>query len=175
MGEANMNILSTCVKRASGVWLAFCLVAQFVPANAAPSIVQGHYEEVIGIVCNQTPNCWAYFSAVPAGELLVVQSASCTIGVINAPASPGLTQVYLSSSTTQGAKAVDLGQFYMPPTSVMSTTAGKSGLQIQKYQASATGISKTFQAAEVPVIYVGVAESVATIEITCSIIGTVTP
>jgi hypothetical protein len=156
MGQGGdvMKALSKCAAVARIAFgAAVLMAAQLGPALAAPSIVQGHYEELVTTSCSGGYICFVYFTAVPAGDLLVVNSASCNIQVVNSPASLGLQAVYLASSPNQGAKVVDVGQFWLPPTPVMSTQKVKDGM-MQVYQAAATGISKTYQAAEVPMFAV---------------------
>jgi hypothetical protein len=71
-----MKALSTSARMA-GVFLpAYLISAQFAPARAASTIVQGHYAELIPNTCDNTGACIVQFSPVPAGEMLVVTSAA---------------------------------------------------------------------------------------------------
>ncbi|MGP0088357.1 MAG: hypothetical protein ACLPKB_00090 [Xanthobacteraceae bacterium] len=159
--------------------MALMIGAQIAPARAAPvSIVQGHYSELTSGTCSSaganTSICYAYFSPIPAGELVVATSASCFIQITNASGASGLSQVLLQSGTRTSGGPVGAGWFWLPPTAMATVTV--RGQSVQQFQASATSILKAYQALEVPTVMVEwTSQAAASASVACSIFGTITP
>src|SRR5579859_3062301 len=135
--------------------LAALLAAQLAATSAAPTIVQGHYADASETTCASTStpsignggNCLISFTPVPAGELVVITSASCFMQITNTSGTSGLSQVYLESGTRTSGVAPGVGWFWLPPTTMATVTV--RGQNVQQFQASAAAISKAYQAMEV--------------------------
>jgi hypothetical protein len=55
-------------------------------AQATPTIIQGHYEEGVTLVCPNAQACSIVFTAIPAGKALIVSNVSCSITAGNTSA-----------------------------------------------------------------------------------------
>jgi hypothetical protein len=152
--EGVMKALSTSARMASVFALAYLISAQLAPARAAPTIVQGNYEEIVQQSCSNTGTCTVNFTPVPAGKLLVVTSTSCLI-----QGTSGLSIFWLASVPGYGEAPVYLTPTVMPGGSI---------------QGGATSISKAYPAGAIPNI---MAQYPVKPKVTlyCSIFGTITP
>jgi hypothetical protein len=84
-------------------------------AKAAPLSYGTYYDEqILGVVCSNTPDCEVYFSQLPSNNLLMLEKVNCYIQTTQP-----LIQVYVTISQTPTGSAFGRGVFVNPGPAVV--------------------------------------------------------